>query len=224
MAITPQDIEQLTFSASKHGYNPDEVDKVLEEIAQEVDAMLQKIADLKGRLTASDQALEAARAQVAQLQGQLDSDEAVSLPAQDSEAVLATERQISQALIVAQQSADSIVKEAHANAERIRSDADQKAREVIRQALSEKQNELEEIDRLKASREEFRTEYKKMLQHFLDDVEVVFPANQAAKSLGSTGSASAPTSEVEVKETVDANATVYMPASELGDLDLDDLD
>ena len=35
-------------------------------------------------------------------------------------------------------------------------EADAKAREVIRQALTEKQAELEEIDRLKASREEFK--------------------------------------------------------------------
>ena len=42
------------------------------------------------------------------------------------------------------------------SAERIRNEADAKAREVIRQALTEKQAELEEIDRLKASREEFK--------------------------------------------------------------------
>ena len=45
---------------------------------------------------------------------------------------------------------------ARENADRIRNEADAKAREVIRQALNEKQNELAEIDRLKASREEFK--------------------------------------------------------------------
>ena len=74
-------------------------------------------------------------------------------------------------LLVAQASADKLVADAKDNAERIRNEADQKAREVIRQALAEKQNELDEIDRLKQSREDFRAEYRKLLQHFMDDAD-----------------------------------------------------
>ena len=81
------------------------------------------------------------------------------------------------ALIAAQQSADNIVAEARENADRIRAEADAKAREVIRQALAEKQNELAEIDRLKASREEFKAEYLKLIQHFMDDAQNEFPAD-----------------------------------------------
>lgn len=71
MAITPAEIDQLTFSPSKHGYDTDEVDNFLERLSGEVDAMLQKIADLKGRLTASEQQLAASQAQVQQLQQRL---------------------------------------------------------------------------------------------------------------------------------------------------------
>ena len=60
MAITPADIEQQTFSPSKHGYDTEEVDAFLEQISSEVDAMLQKIADLKGRLNNTEQQLAAA--------------------------------------------------------------------------------------------------------------------------------------------------------------------
>lgn len=88
----------------------------------------------------------------------------------------ATAQQISAALITAQQSADNIVAEARENADRIRNEADAKAREVIRQALAEKQNELAEIDRLKASREEFKAEYLKLIQHFMDEAQNEFPA------------------------------------------------
>lgn len=48
MAITPADIEHMTFSEDKkHGYNTDEVDNFLDQLSVEVDAMLKKIADLK---------------------------------------------------------------------------------------------------------------------------------------------------------------------------------
>ncbi|MGN0075641.1 MAG: DivIVA domain-containing protein, partial [Parafannyhessea sp.] len=163
MAITPADIENMTFSqAGKHeeGYKTDEVDVFLDQVASEVDAMLQKIADLKGRLTTSEQQLAAAQAQVAQLKEQTSMATPVEVaPAPVSQPEFtASERQISQVLIVAQQSADKLVADARTNAENIRNEADQKAREVIRQALAEKQNELDEIDRLKQSREDFRAE------------------------------------------------------------------
>lgn len=191
MAITPADIENMTFSqAGKHeeGYKTDEVDVFLDQVASEVDAMLQKIADLKGRLTTSEQQLAAAQAQVAQLKEQTTMAapvEPVPAPVPQSE-FTASERQISQVLIVAQQSADKLVADARTNAENIRNEADQKAREVIRQALAEKQNELDEIDRLKQSREDFRAEYKNLLQHFMDDADAVFPTTGKKVSVSVT--------------------------------------
>ena len=196
MAITPADIEQLTFSAQKQGYNTDEVDAFLEQLTDEVDAMLTKIADLKGRLNATEQQLAEAREQVAYLQS--------NAPAAPSNDYSASERQISQALIVAQQSADRIVAEARDSADKIRNDADQKAREVIRQALAEKQAELDEIDRLKASREEFRAEYKALLQHFMDDADAAFPVQSFASA--------SPAPSYRTTPKVDADATVYAPA------------
>ena len=53
MAITPADIQAQTFSEAKRGYDPAEVDVFLETLSSEVDAMLAKIVDLKGRLTAT---------------------------------------------------------------------------------------------------------------------------------------------------------------------------
>ena len=55
MAITPADIQAQTFSEAKRGYDPAEVDVFLETLSSEVDAMLAKIVDLKGRLTATEQ-------------------------------------------------------------------------------------------------------------------------------------------------------------------------
>ncbi len=230
MAITPADIENMTFSqAGKHeeGYKTDEVDVFLDQVASEVDAMLQKIADLKGRLTTSEQQLAAAQAQVAQLKEQTTMAAPVEpAPVPQSE-FTASERQISQVLIVAQQSADKLVADARTNAENIRNEADQKAREVIRQALAEKQNELDEIDRLKQSREDFRAEYKKLLQHFMDDADSVFPQQTLSVPNGSKGtthtdSVVAPTPVIPAAPVADAEATTYAPAPAANDFsDLD---
>lgn len=175
MAITPADIQAQTFSEAKRGYDPAEVDVFLEQLASEVDAMLNKIVDLKTRLTATEQELAAAQAQ-AQAQVAVAAPAPAPAPVASPE-YTATASQISAALIAAQQSADNIVAEARENADRIRNEADAKAREVIRQALNEKQNELAEIDRLKASREEFKAEYLKLIQHFMDEAQNEFPAD-----------------------------------------------
>ena len=215
MAITPADIQAQTFSEAKRGYDPAEVDVFLEQLASEVDAMLNKIVDLKTRLTATEQELAAAQAQ-AQV--------AVAAPAPAPAPVAspeytATASQISAALIAAQQSADNIVAEARENADRIRNEADAKAREVIRQALNEKQNELAEIDRLKASREEFKAEYLKLIQHFMDDAQNEFPADLLS---------SAPTGSEAVSAPMPASAPEPMPVADpfapLPNFGADDLD
>ncbi len=228
MAITPADIEQLTFSPSKHGYNTEEVDSFLDQIASEVDAMLNKIADLKGRLNSSEQQLAAAQAQVAQLREQGAAAAAAPAPAYESD-YFASERQISQVLIVAQQSADNLLDEARSAADKIRTDAETKAREVIRQALAEKQSELDEIDRLKQSREDFRSEYKKLLQHFIDDADAVFPqatlstpnGSAARESVAPAPAIPTPAPAPAPAASPDATVLAPMPTSfdDFGDLD-----
>lgn len=223
MAITPADIEQLTFSPSKHGYDTEEVDAFLEQLTGEVSAMLQKMADLKSRLNASEQQLAAAQAQVAELR-----DQQAAAPAPVVEPAPSTlgasESQISKVLIVAQQSADKIVSEARESADQIRTEADQKAREVIRQALAEKQNELDEIDRLKASREEFHTEYKNLLQHFMDDADAAFP-NQVLSAPNGSAATYRAAAPVATPSAVEAGATAPQPAAPaMPAVNLDDLD
>ena len=216
MAITPADIQAQTFSEAKRGYDPAEVDVFLEQLATEVDAMLAKIVDLKNRLTATEQQLADAQNQLANAQAQTI---AAPAPVQQPSSMGASERQISAALIAAQQTADHICNE-----------ADAKARDVIRQALQEKQEELKEIDRLKASREEFKEEYLKLLQHFMDDAQNSFPPELMASSLpvGSAAAAAAPalqSAPVATPAPEPAPVTpVADPFAPLDNFGVDDLD
>ena len=213
MAITPADIQAQTFSEAKRGYDPAEVDVFLETLSSEVDAMLAKIVDLKGRLTATEQQLADAQAQLAQAQdatAQAVPAAPVAAPAPDFSA---QERQISAALIAAQQTA-----------ERIRNEADAKAREVIRQALTEKQAELEEIDRLKASREEFKAEYLKLIQHFMDDAQNSFPADLMASTPVGSAASPAVTVPAEPLPVADPVVPVADPFAPIDNFAADDLD
>ena len=82
--------------------------------------------------------------------------------------------------------------EAQAQAAQAQAQAAQAAQAAQTQApVQEKQNELEEIDRLKTSREDFRAEYLKLLQHFMDDAQNSFPAD-LLKSTSSSSLSSDP--------------------------------
>lgn len=222
MAITPADIQAQTFSEAKRGYDPAEVDVFLETLSSEVDAMLAKIVDLKGRLTATEQQLADTQAQLAQAQDSAAQAAPVATTAPDFSA---QERQISAALIAAQQTAEAIVNDANENADRIRNEADAKAREVIRQALTEKQAELEEIDRLKASREEFKAEYLKLIQHFMDDAQNSFPADLLASTpVGSAASPAVTMPAAEPLPVADPVVPVADPFAPIDNFAADDLD
>ena len=113
-----------------------------------------------------------------------------------------------------------IVNDANQNAERICNEADAKARDVIRQALQEKQEEIKEIDRLKASREEFKNEYLKLLQHFMDDAQNSFPP-ELLNSSTPVGSAPAPAQQPAPEPEPVAVADPFAPIDNFG---MDDLD
>lgn len=230
MPITPQDIANKTFSEAKRGYMPSEVDVFLEEIGKDIEAMLRKIADLKGRLTAAESKNNELSAQLEKAQADLEAARAArpAMPAapvraQDpakSSIYAATEEQLSAALIVAQQTADRIVAEAKANADRIRADAETQARKVIRQALDEKQSELDEIERLKASREQFRTEYMNLIQKFTDAASANFPLIGTSAPSGSDAPlTAAPRSSASVIATESSPYGAQIESSSIDDLD-----
>ena len=57
MAITAADIQNVSFSIDRKGYDVDEVDVFLERVAEEIDTMNQRIAALVAELDEKEAAM-----------------------------------------------------------------------------------------------------------------------------------------------------------------------
>ena len=182
MALTADEINNVSFSIDRKGYDVDEVDVFLEHVAAEVDAMINRIADLEQEL-AEAQAASDAPAAGFDVEGQAEAAASVS-EAQvaeyenriaDLEARLAektaNDNAISQALIVAQRSADDIVSNARAEAANIVKDADEEADRIIGKAEGDRLKIVDSIRQLESDRTEVRSEYREMLSNFMADAQ-----------------------------------------------------
>ncbi|MBQ9002412.1 MAG: DivIVA domain-containing protein [Eggerthellaceae bacterium] len=186
MALTAEDIQNVSFSIDRKGYDVDEVDVFLERVADEVDAMNKLIEDLEDKLAKAREAVPpAAAAVVAKEVEEGEADEVVAdksgqiaelearvaeLEAQLAEKS-ANDNAISQALIVAQRSADEIVANARTEASNIVKDADEEADRIIGKAESDRLKIAEAIRALENDRSDVRAEYREMLSNFMADAQ-----------------------------------------------------
>ncbi|SPP63603.1 DivIVA domain-containing protein [Nitrospira lenta] len=118
MKITPLDIQQMVFRTKLRGYDREEVNRFLEELAQTVESLNRDNALLRERLAMTEQ-------QVSELKR--------------------TETTLSNTLVAAQSLADDVKRSANRDAELIVKEAELKAGEVVRQArveLGETQRDL----------------------------------------------------------------------------------
>lgn len=110
MKITPLDIQQMVFRVKFRGYDRDEVNRFLEEVAQTVESLNRDNAALRERVAFLEQ-------QVAELKR--------------------TETTLSNTLVSAQSLADDVKRSAQRDAELIVKEAELKAGELFRQARVE---------------------------------------------------------------------------------------
>jgi cell division initiation protein len=123
MKITPLDIQQMVFRTKFRGYDREEVNRFLEELAQTVESLNRDNAMLRERLGLTEQ-------QVSELKR--------------------TETTLSNTLVAAQSLADDVKRSANRDAELIVKEAELKAGEVIRQArveLGETQRDLSQLQK-----------------------------------------------------------------------------
>lgn len=140
MKLTPLDIHHKEFTRAIRGYNEAEVDEFLDRVADELERLFKENIDLKERLDAADE----------RLKGYQD-----------------MERTLHNTLLSAQKSAEDIVAGAHRESEVVLRDAEVKAKEIIHGALQQKQKSQGELVRITQAEQDFRGQFKALLEKHL---------------------------------------------------------
>lgn len=149
MKLTPLDIHHKEFGHALRGYNEAEVDAFLDQVADELERLFKENIDLSEKM-------EALEAKVRTYQDM--------------------ERTLHNTLLSAQKSADEMMQKAQREAEAVLKDAEVKAKEVIHAALTNKQRATAELGRVKQAEEEFRSQFKALLErHLRTMAEVPLP-------------------------------------------------
>ncbi|TLM81427.1 MAG: DivIVA domain-containing protein, partial [Actinobacteria bacterium] len=177
MKLTPLDIHHKEFGHSLRGYNEEQVDQFLDEVADEFERLFKENIDLSEKL-------EAASARLNEFEMQ--------------------RHTINNTMMAAQSSADEIRARAKNEGEATIREAEMKAKDIIHAALAKKQQVAGELIRIKQAEEEFRARYKSLLEHNLKAVSEVALPDDIDVLLGDTDSGVV--GEVEVKSAPAAPA------------------
>jgi cell division initiation protein len=169
MSITALEIQEVRFGEVKKGYDPNEVDEFLERVASDVDTLNRALSEAATRIKTAEARVEEAERRAEKAASSAAAAPAPSTGAKSEDTI--SQDVISKAFIAAQKSADALQEEARKEAEKVYREAESKGRDIVREALSEKQKTLAELDRLRESSEQFRTEYLSLLKHFQADAQ-----------------------------------------------------
>lgn len=123
MHLTPLDIQQMVFRTKFRGYDREEVNRFLEELAQTVEALNRDNAQLRERMGMAEQ-------QVSELKR--------------------TETTLTSTLVAAQSLAEDVKRSAQRDAELVIKEAEFKAGEILRQArveLTDTQRDLSQLQK-----------------------------------------------------------------------------
>lgn len=177
MKLTPLDIHHKEFRNSLRGYSVEEVDKFLDEVADEFERLFKENIDLSERL-------DAARDQIREFEAQKET--------------------LHNTLVAAQRSAEDITSRAKGEAAVVLRDAEVKAKEIIHNALTQKQTVSAELVRIKKAEEEFRATFRQMLESYLKGITPLPLADDVQVLVGETGQGTV--SDVKVEQPAPSSA------------------
>lgn len=180
--LTPLDIHNKEFKRSFRGYNEEEVDEFLDQLAQDYEWLYTENQRLKEKL-------EDFKAGVARYEEMEQTIKDTLVMAQKNAEELRenTKREAEVLLNEARQKAKEMVKEAEENADRLVSLAEERAQEITAQARERVQAILEEYQWLEQQSRLFRIKFRSLLQAQLDlldkqEKETLLPLEEVATS------------------------------------------
>ncbi len=136
MKLTPLDIHHKEFRRSVRGYSESEVDRFLDDVADELERLFKENIDLSEKLESAEERVRSYEDM---------------------------ERTLHNTMLAAQKSAEDIVQKAQEEANTLLRDAEVKAKEIIHEALTQKQRIGGELLRIKRAEEDFRARFREML-------------------------------------------------------------
>lgn len=141
MAVTIQMIETKEFKTKAHGYDPDEVDVFLDEIADEFEEMQREIQSLRAQMAQRQAAPAPAPAPV------------VSHSSEAAQKILANAQRVS----------DDTVADARKEADLMIQDAKMRADNIVSEARQEAERLQDTLDNLRSAANDYRARFKRLL-------------------------------------------------------------
>jgi cell division initiation protein len=157
MKLTPLDIHHKEFRLALRGYNQEEVDQFLDEVADEFERLFKENIDLSERLDAANEKVRS---------------------------YAEIEKTLHNTMLAAQQSAEEIKAKALKESDLLMRDAEIKAKELVQAALAEKQKTQSEFMRIKAAEDDFRMRFRDVLETYMRNLHEVPVAEDVAALVG----------------------------------------
>jgi cell division initiation protein len=152
--LMPLEVEEKTFSKQMRGYNRDEVESFVKEVAKDYETLYKENLVLKEKTSTLSDAIKQYKAMEDTLQ---------------------------QAIIVAQSAGEEVKKNAYAKAENIIKDAENRASEIVNEAGKEVTKVTYEYEEMRRSVEIFRTRIISLLNSQLSIVKEFAMADPVIK-------------------------------------------
>lgn len=178
-----KDIHQKEFKRSMRGYNEDEVDVFLDEVAEAIDKMTLEQGELKARLIEHQERIRSYERM---------------------------ENAIQETLLNAQKTADEVTSKAKREAELLAKDAEMRARIVLSQAEDERDKIKKSLAGMLQIKDDFKSKYKSLMDIFLFKIDDAVRVEE--ETITALGASAQKAPEMETANTIESSEETEMVA------------
>ena len=172
--ITVKDIREKEFSKQKHGYHEDEVDDFLDEIADQMEALIREnrglmtqVEELSANGAPAAPAYAAPIADAAPVSGG-----SIQPPVDEPSYFRNLEATLRETLLSAQRIADNTVAEARVKAKDLVSGAEEQSRKITDDANLSAHAAKVEFESLKKAHEDYKARFRRLVKDQMDVIDI----------------------------------------------------